>query len=61
MIRKALKSDTDAIASVINESNYVAYRSIIPREYFKYLVVSRDKILEDIERMYSTSMKLKEK
>jgi len=51
MIREASVDDVDEIVHVINESNYHAYRSIIPDEYFKHPVVSRDEILEDMRRM----------
>ena len=51
MIREASVDDVDEIVHVINESNYHAYRSIIPDEYFKHPIVSRDEILEDMRRM----------
>jgi len=51
MIREADISDVDYIVCVINESNYRAYRNIIPKEFFKHPVVDRNVILKDMEKM----------
>ena len=51
MIRKARISDAEEIAYVINESNYRAYQGIIPKEYFRYPVVTSDDIVRDMGKM----------
>ena len=50
-IRRAGIGDADDIAHVINESNYHAYKDVIPKGFFKHPVVSRDEVLEDMRRM----------
>ncbi len=51
MIREASVDDAKEIAFVISISNYYAYRDIIPREYFRYPVVTEKDIVEDMKRM----------
>jgi len=51
MIREACRGDAEVIASLINESNYHAYKNLIPREYFRHPVVSSEEILRDMGRM----------
>jgi len=51
MIRKASIKDVDKIVSVINESNYCAYRNIIPPKYFKHPVVDHNQILKEMKKM----------
>jgi len=51
MIREASVDDVDRIVEVINLSNYYAYRDIIPPEYFKHPIVTRDEILRDMMKM----------
>ncbi len=51
MIRKAGPSDAGEIARVINVSNYRAYKGIIPEEFFKCPVITREKVLEEMGRM----------
>jgi len=51
VIRRAGPGDAGEIAQVINAANYRAYRGIIPEEFFKYPVITRDKVLEEMGRM----------
>lgn len=51
MIREASVNDIDGIVHVINESNYRAYQSIIPKEHFRHPIASRNTILRDMGRM----------
>lgn len=51
MIEKACPDDAEEILFVINASNREAYKNIIPKEYFRDPVLSREKLLEDFERM----------
>ncbi|RLE92371.1 MAG: hypothetical protein DRN04_10510 [Thermoprotei archaeon] len=61
MIQKADAKDVNEIVSVINESNYQAYRSIIPPEHFKHPVVTHNQILRDMKEMIFYVYKLKDK
>jgi len=51
VIREASVEDADRVVEVINISNYVHYRDVIPSKYFKQSVVNRDEILGDMRRM----------
>jgi len=51
LIREAVADDAGDIARVINESNCRAYRSIIPPEYFRCPVVTREDVLRDMRVM----------
>ena len=51
MIREARYSDVEEICRVINESNYWAYKDIIPKKYFKYPIVTPSDVLRDMVRM----------
>ncbi len=51
MIERACIDNAEEILSVINKSNREAYKSIIPKEYFKEPVLSIEELLKDFERM----------
>jgi hypothetical protein len=51
MIEKASSRNAEEILSVINASNRVAYKGIIPEEHFREPALSLEKLLEDFERM----------
>ncbi len=51
VIREADVNDVDDTVHVVNESNYRAYRDIIPKEFFKHPVVDCNTILKDMVKM----------
>ncbi|MEQ9715391.1 MAG: GNAT family N-acetyltransferase [Candidatus Asgardarchaeum sp.] len=51
MIQKASMNDAEEILSVINISNYKAYKKIIPKEYFKEPILTLKELLEEFKRM----------
>lgn len=48
VVVEACPEDAGEIVKVINVSNYHAYKDIIPREHFKYPIVTHDRILKDM-------------
>lgn len=50
-IGKACLDDGDEILLVINTSNRAAFKSIIPKEYFREPVLSAEDLLENFQRM----------
>lgn len=51
MIQKASANDVEEILSVINTSNYKAYKKIIPKEYFKEQILTLKELLEELKMM----------
>jgi len=51
MIREATLKDVEKIVKIINESNYQAFRKIIPKEFFKYPITDISMILKDMKEM----------
>ena len=51
VIRLVKRDDLEAILSVINETNRVSYKAIIPPERFKDPFMSLDELTEEADRM----------
>jgi N-acetylglutamate synthase-like GNAT family acetyltransferase len=51
VIRLVKRDDLEAILSVINETNKISYRAIIPPERFKDPFMSLDELAREAERM----------
>jgi amino-acid N-acetyltransferase len=52
--------DIEEILFVINKSNSEAYRKVIPQEYFKEPVLSKDELIEDFRKMTFYACKVEE-
>jgi N-acetylglutamate synthase-like GNAT family acetyltransferase len=59
-VYKAGIRDIEGILFVINRSNSEAYRKIIPAEYFREPVLSKDELMEDFGRMTFYAYKVEE-
>ena len=51
MIRQVKKDDLEAVLTVINETNRVSYKAIIPPERFKDPFMSLDELAKEADRM----------